>query len=96
MEYNEFDEIAYIRKQVADLPAEYDNDQLLNILDIIWDWQEENGFLDIDAEDDMGPEEIGQLEAHAKKLLAKDKGNLVQPQHLKDIITAALEFEAQL
>lgn len=95
MEYNEFDEIAYIRKKV-DLPAEYDNDQLLNILDIIWDWQEDNGFLEIDAEDDMGPEEINNLEAHAKKLLAKDKGNLVQPQYLKEIILAALEFESQL
>lgn len=96
MEYNEFDEIAYIRKKVADLPAEYDDDQLLNILDIIWDWQEDNGFLEIDVEDDMGPDDIKHLEAHANKLLAKDKGNLVQPQHVMPIIIAAIEFEAQL
>lgn len=96
MEYNEFDEIAYIRKKVEDLPAEYDNDQLLNILDIIWDWQEDNGFLDIDTEDDMSPEDIEKLDAHAKKLLAKDKGNIVKPQHVMPIIVAALEYEAQL
>lgn len=96
MEYNEFDEIAYIRKKVEDLPAEYDNDQLLNILDIIWDWQEDNGFLDIDTEDDMSPEDIEKLDAHAKKLLTKDKGNIVKPQHVMPIIVAALEYEAQL
>ena len=30
----------------------YDDDELLNIIDIIWDWYEDQGLLDIDAEAD--------------------------------------------
>ncbi len=96
MEYNEFDEIAYIRQQNTHLPLEYDDDQLLNILDIIWDWQEENGFLEIEAEDDMNEEDVLRLEAHVNNLLSRDRGNEVLPHHVKPIILSALDFESKL
>ena len=96
MEYNEFEEIAYIRRNNPGLPDNYDDDQLLNILDIIWDWQEENGFLEIDTEDDMTEADIQRLEDHTAKLLSKDPGNIVDAKHVRPIISSALDYESQL
>ncbi|MDE6043664.1 MAG: hypothetical protein K2G07_09020, partial [Muribaculaceae bacterium] len=51
MEYNEEEAIKYMRSHVAGADA-YDDDQLLNLIDIIFDWYEETGDLEIDTEDD--------------------------------------------
>ena len=52
----QFDEdtaIDYMRKAFeaeTGLQAEYDDDQLLNIIDMIWDYYEQNGLLDVASE----------------------------------------------
>ena len=56
MEYNEEEAIKYMRSHVAGADA-YDDDQLLNLIDIIFDWYEETGDLEIDAEDDDDEDE---------------------------------------
>ncbi len=94
MEYNEDNAIAYMRSHVAGAEA-YDDDQLLNLIDIIFDYYEENGDLDIDAEGD-DDDDIEALAAHAAKLLAKDKGNLIAREHIAPLVAAEIEYELSL
>ncbi|MDE6109847.1 MAG: hypothetical protein K2F72_06140 [Muribaculaceae bacterium] len=89
MDYNEEEAIKYMRSRVAGAEA-YDDDQLLNLIDIIFDWYEESGDLEIDAEDD-DDEDLAALSAHAAKLLAKDSGNLILPEHVAPLVAAEVE-----
>ena len=52
MEYDENIAIKQIRKVLSDKSnAIYDDDEILNVIDMIWDFYDENGMLDIDLED---------------------------------------------
>ena len=53
MDFDENDAIAYIRAHIpADVAALYDDNELLNLIDIIFDYYEANGLLDLDIDDD--------------------------------------------
>lgn len=76
----EFDENEVTKRIRESLPEEaaqtYSDDDLLNIVDMIWDYYEMNGLLDIDTADDE--EEDLDLQAelvdYCKRMLKKDKG----------------------
>ncbi|MDE6271072.1 MAG: hypothetical protein K2M12_09505, partial [Muribaculaceae bacterium] len=75
----------------------YDDDQLLNLIDIIYDYYEDNGELDIDFDEDSDENaELKALTDHARRLLAKDAGNLIRPEHLPALIAAEIEYEMSL
>lgn len=93
MTYDENEAIRHIRKQTGNLLDPFDDDQILNVIDIVWDWQEANGYLDIDAGDDDDEIDVGALTAHALHLLGKDKGNKLPPECVRPLIEAELEFE---
>ena len=93
MAYDESDAIKYIREKSGNLLDCYDDDQILNIIDIVWDWQEANGYLEIDADDADEEIDIQALTDHAIHLLHKDKGNLVKDAHVRPVIEAELEYE---
>jgi hypothetical protein len=96
MEYDETKAIEFIRQSTEHMLDEYDDDQILNVIDIVWDWQEENGFLDIDA--DPGDDEIdtSKVTEYAIRLLAKDKGATLRPEVVGPIVEAELKYEEQL
>ena len=50
MEYDENDAIEFIVKKIE---IEVEEDEILNIIDIIWDYYEDNGMLDISMENDF-------------------------------------------
>lgn len=94
-----FDEdkaIEYIRSVTGAMLADYDDDQILNIIDIIFDWQEDNGFLDIDADADESEIDVDALTTHVVKLLHKDKGNLIPDGFVRPIVEAELSYEDTL
>jgi len=100
MEFDEQSAIKYIRTR---LPEEwrdrYDDDQILNVIDIIWDFYEDNGMLDIStALDDGGDDDPGidEIVAHATKLLRKDNGNEILSEHVAPIVEAELEYEESI
>lgn len=94
MAYEESDAIKYIRSVTADRLSDYDDDQILNIIDIVWDWQEANGYLEIDADpDDDEDLDIEALTDHAIHLLHKDKGNTVRDEDVRLIVEAELDYE---
>lgn len=73
----EFDEKEAVKAMRQTLPPEAssrcNDDELLNIIDIIWDWYEDQGLLDIDAEADDDDVNVDALVAHVRKMIAKDK-----------------------
>lgn len=68
----------------------YSDDDILNIIDIIWDYYEQNGLLDLDNDDDL---DYDHLLDWVKHLLKKDKGNNVKDEHIETIVKAELDYE---
>lgn len=99
MEYNEKDAIAYILSKLPPERAQaYTDDEILNVIDIIWDFYEESGLLDPatafeDEDDDAEARELEALTKHVRRMLAKDKGSNIDPQDIEAIINAEIEYE---
>lgn len=97
----QFDEdtaIDYMRKAFeaeTGLQAEYDDDQLLNIIDMIWDYYEQNGLLDVDSEpdDDYDTDIVAELIDYVTRMLRKDKLAEVKPEHVKPLVLGELAYE---
>ena len=71
MGYDEQSSINYIRHSTGDLLAAYDDDQILNIIDMVWDWQDANGFLDIDAGADAPEINVADVVAYCRRMLGR-------------------------
>lgn len=99
-EFEEEEVIKYIREALpADAADIYHDDDLLNIVDMIWDYYEINGLIDIDSDDDdtMSESElISELVDYATRMLRKDKACKVSPDHLEAIIRGELAYEDML
>lgn len=98
MEYNEKKAIEYILSQLPPEKAErYSDDEILNVIDIIWDYYEESGLLDpataLEEDDDDEAAELALLKAHVTKMLAKDKGSNIAQEDIEPIINAEIDYE---
>lgn len=72
------------------------DDELLNVIDIIWDWYDENGLLDVDTEADDEDVNVDALTAHVRKMLAKDKLSPIRPDEVEPLVAAELRYEQSL
>ncbi|MCM1051730.1 MAG: hypothetical protein NC349_07185 [Paenibacillus sp.] len=72
------------------------DDELLNIIDIIWDWYDDQGLLDIDAEADDDDVNVEALNSHVRKMLAKDKMSPIRPDEVEPIVATELQYEQSL
>ena len=96
MDYNEDSAVAYIRKN-AETSRKYNADDVLEIIDIIWDYYESNGLLSLDFDEDEDNDlDVDKLIAHAQKVLAKDKGSRILAEDVPELIKAELEYEVSL
>lgn len=75
---------------------EYPTDELLNIIDMIWDYYEENGLLEIDDEDDFESDIEAELTDYVTRMLKKDKQSIVKIEDVPTIISAELQYEDSL
>lgn len=101
----EFDEKECIDRMRAALPpraaeaAVYDDDELLNVLDMVWDFYESRGMLDPDDYTDDEPEGeelLADICAYVTKMLRNDKAAKVTPSDVEPLIRAELDYEAEL
>ncbi len=100
-EYNERDAIRLMR---ATLPAEradkISSDEILNIIDMIWDYYESHGCLDIDLDDDLDDDsdtpafDRDDLIKYVKKQVVKDRRSPVLPDEVEPMVLAELDYEA--
>lgn len=90
MEFNEEEAIKYIISKLGEAYARTDEDEILNVIDIIWDYYDENGLLDLDNDEDT---DVDSLMAYCKKTLAKDPGCPFSTDEIERIVMAELEYE---
>lgn len=98
MEFDETKAIEYMRKAIGPRAEAYDDDQLLNLIDIIWDFYEENGLLDIDADEEIDDEDavLDDLVAYARRMLRKDKESKISDDDIAPLIEAEIDYESSL
>lgn len=97
MDYDETKAIKYIRTKLSpESNSEYDDDEILNVIDMIWDYYEDNGFCSMDFEN--GPDELDteDLLKYVKKIIAKDSMSPLKFDDVDIIVNAELEFEDML
>ena len=96
----EFDEKEAVKAMRASLSPEAssrcNDDELLNVIDIIWDWYEDNGLLDIDTEADDEDVNVEKLVAYVRKTLAKDPLSPILPDEIEPLVIAELQYEQSL
>ena len=97
MEFDESDAVKYMRENVDVAIAEkYDDDELLNLIDIIYDYYEANGLLDIDLEDEDDELDIDDLRGYVERMLRKDRGAKLIATDASALIEAYLDYENSL
>lgn len=101
MENYVFDEdkaLVFIRQYVGEkISKKYSDDEILEIIDLIWDYYENKGYLSLDLEDTE--EEIldaDDLILYVKKELANDEEIMMDPNDIGVIVKAELEYEESL
>lgn len=95
MEFDEFRAVAFINDRLREAGrAPYPEDEVLNLIDMIWDFYEENGLLDVDgdaddSDDDIEPDMID----YVNRMLRKDKGASILPEDVPLMVRAEVEYE---
>lgn len=97
-EYDEDKAIAFIRKAVGpEVSEQYSDDEIVYVIDIIWDYYENKGFLKLSSKktkDEVLDEE--DLTAYVRKQLGNDGTLLMDPDDLGKIVNAELDYEESL
>lgn len=70
-----------------------DRDYLYQVLDLIFDYDEENGHLDIENDED---EDIDAIVAYIIKYLAKEKDIDLTAEEIRALVEAELAYEESL
>lgn len=97
-EYNERDAIKQMRASLpADRADKISSDEILNVIDMIWDYYETNGCLSIDIEEDDTPDlDKADLIKYVKKQVAKDRQSPILPDEVEPMVLAELAYEAAI
>lgn len=97
-EYDEDLAIRFIRNAVGEqVSDQYSDDEILYIIDIIWDYYEKKGFLKLNdkkTENELLEDDI--LTAYVKKEIAQDGEIIMDPEDVGKIVKAELEYEESL
>ncbi len=97
-QYDESEAIKIMRAALPDdVATQYDDDELLNVIDMIWDFYEQNGMLDVDADPDDDDSNIAsELIDYTRRMLKKDKMAKIAPEHVEVLVLAELAYEEAL
>lgn len=77
----------------------YTEDDILEVIDIIWDYYEDNGMLDLNmADDDSNNDTVNveKLTAYVVKMIKKDRNTNLDALDIPAIVDAELAYEATL
>ncbi len=95
MEFDEQKAIEFINARLAEAGRPtYPDDEVLNVIDMVWDFYEENGLLDVDLSDDEGDEDIEpDLIDYVTRMLRKDREAQIDPQDVHLMVHAEIDYE---
>lgn len=98
LKYDEDEAIKFVRGTLPfEVNKEYTDDDILYVIDIIWEWYDKNGYLELNS--DVTEEEEHDLEkltAYVKDQLNKDKENKMDPSNVGLIVKGEIEYEESI
>ena len=96
--YDEDDALKFIRAMIPEeVGSKYDDDDIIFIIDCIWDYYESKGFLSLsNIETDDEELNIDDMVRYVEKAIKKDGKLIPDTADLKFIINAELEYEEAL
>lgn len=95
--YDEDEALKFIRNYMpADKSQLYSDDEILNIIDMIWDYYEQVGMLEISDVDKSGTPELSGILEYVNKMLKKDKLAVVDKDDVHYIVEGELEYEKSI
>lgn len=95
MEFDELKAVELINRLLTEQGRQaYDEDQVLNVIDMIWDYYEENGLLDIDADPDDDADDVeSEVIDYVVRMLKKDKDACIAVEDVPLMVKAEMEYE---
>ena len=95
MEFDEFRAVSFINDRLIEAGrTPYPEDEVLNVIDMIWDFYEENGLLDVDADDEAEDDDIEpEMIDYVNRMLRKDKGASIDPEDVPLMVRAEVDYE---
>ncbi len=95
--YDEQEAVTFIKSHISDgLARRCDDDTILEIIDIIFDYYEDHDLLELDVDDDDSDYDIDAIIAHAVKIVGKDKHLSLSPDDVARIVKAEIDYELSL
>lgn len=98
LRFDEDDAIKFIREYIpASVSDKYDDDEILYVIDVIWDWYEKNGYLTIDSgvtdEEEL---DVSKLTDYVRKEISKDKEMMMDSADIDHIVKGELKYEESI
>ena len=96
--FDEDDAVKFIRAELPqDVSLKYDDDEILCIIDIIWDYYEKKGLLSLNlAETDEEVLDVDDLTKFVKKEVKNDQDLMMDPKDVEIVAKAELDYEESL
>lgn len=97
--YDEDEAVKFIRAFIPeDIKDKYTDDEILMVIDTIWDYYESKGLISLPSDDEEDEEEldIDDMTAYVAKELKKDGEIIMDTADIKFIIQGELEYEKTL
>ena len=98
MEFDEQAAIDYIRTRMADAALDkVSDDEILNLIDVVWDYYEDHGLLEVSIEDDADDEaDIDDMVKYVRKVISKDKKSPLTPDMVDKMVRLEVEYEESI
>ena len=97
MEFDEDKAIEFINGWLTEKGVKtYPEDEILNVIDMIWDYYEENGLLDLDTDDDDDGIPSDEIIDYVTRMIKKDKGATIAVEDIPMLVMAELAYEETL
>ncbi len=98
MKFDEDDAVNFIRETLPESVSDkYSDDEILYVIDTIWDWYEKNGYLSLDTEvTDDGLLDEEQLVAYVRKEIRNDKEIMMDPDDVGLIVKGESQYEESI
>ena len=94
MEFDENKAVDFINSRLGD--KKYPADEILNVIDMMYDYYEQNGMLDPDNDDDDTEDIEKELVEYVVKMLRRDKLAKIDIADAPVIVKAELDYEDQI
>ncbi len=96
--FDEDQAIKFIRATLPeDVSQRWTDDEILYVIDVIWEWYEKNGYTSVDAgvteEEEM---DISALTAYVAKEMKKAKEDVMDPKDIDLIVRGEIQYEESI